>query len=146
MSVARQYDGFLPYVLACILEEREIAWNAEVYLEGESNDLEKDLVYQKPGGGVVIVECKTFATDTPERAVKGNLSDSMRQLSRQIESLQLRGIRVSDSVLAVNYAKDSEISEFVKNKLQESDYRQLKDTPFHLLHPSELDALPGLKK
>ena len=145
MTLARQYDGIIPYLIALALEERGIPWNSEVFLRGEPAEVEKDLVYMIPGRGLVLVECKTFATDVPPRTMKSNIQKSLKQISAQVERLKAKGIEPFLAALALNYVLTDELREFVTSQLLEGKFEPLPPDRFLLVGFGELHALPGLR-
>ncbi len=145
MTVARQYEGVMPYLIGLNLEQREVAWNAEIFIQGQNEDVEKDILYQLPDGNLVVVECKAFATDVPARTIKSNLASSFDQLSKQVASLQRVGAKVKHSVLATNYTLDASFEQHVKSLLEKPSNAPLRKTQFKVVGPGGIGLLPGFK-
>jgi hypothetical protein len=145
MTIARQYEGIFPYLIALRLEEHEIPWAAEVYLEGQGDDTEMDILYMLPGKALAVVECKTFATDVPARTIKSNITNSVGQLAKQVKTLQSRGVKVAHSVLATNYRVESDLKDFAESVVRKDRNSPLRSTDFQLVGLDDIALIPGLK-
>ncbi len=147
MTLTRHYEGTLLYLIAWILEQAGNKWNSQVYLEGEGEDTEKDIVYASESRDeIVVVECKTFATDVPDRTVATNLRKSLKQLAMKVNSLQKKDVKVSSAVLATNYVVKSGMRKKTQEILKQKTYSSLRKTKLVLIDPSNLNELPGVQK
>lgn len=142
MMFVRHYEGILPYLMAWDLEQNEVPWAAHAYLDGESRDTEKDLVFKPKGKkGVTIVECKSTYTDTPDRTMDVNLRDHLIQLAQHVASYQSKNITVARAVLATNYKTTKERQEMVQRwVMDEERLKCLRVPDFSLIGPNTLEC------
>lgn len=140
MVWVRQYAGALQYLLPWMLEQQEIAWAANAYLDGVSGDTEKDIVFETKGAkGVSLVECKSDYTDSPERTINQKIRDHLVQLSKAVASYKTLGIEVGMAILATNYEASSERREAVSKWIEsDSDLDPLRSVRFKMVGPGSL--------
>jgi hypothetical protein len=140
MIWVRQYHGIFQYLLPWTLEQNEIAWAANVFLEGVVDDTEKDLIFRPKGAkGITIVECKSDYTDSPERTVNQKLRDHLVQVSKAVHSYRKLGITVERAILATNNEATTPRADSVKQWIaDDSDLESLRGLEVKLVGPNNL--------
>jgi hypothetical protein len=142
MIWVRQYPGILQYLLPWTLEQNEIPWAANVFLEGVADDTEKDLIFKPKGAkGTTIVECKSDYTDSPERTVNQKLRDHLIQMAKATQSYRKLGIEVEKVILATNNEATPSRAESIKQWIDDdSDLESLSGLEVKLVGPNSLSG------
>ncbi len=147
MALARQRQGPLLYLLSWNLEQRGIPWGAQVYVQGIAEANEVDLVYRvNAEQGYVVGECKSYATDVPERTVETNLRKQIGQLSDKVTALNKAGIPLSKAILVTNYFVTKQRKAFVKSMVRAGAIWPCKKVDVVLIGPNNFPDLPGLER
>ncbi len=147
MTFVRHKKGAILHLLAWDLEIASIPWNAEAYPDGLPNAGELDLLYDPPGGkGVVLVECKSHVTDTPERTIQSNLKKAATQLAKKADVLSAAGISLRAVSVASNYPATPAREKLLKSTFDSKARNCSSNLDVVLLGPGTLSRIPGVSK
>ena len=143
MTFVRHKKGAVLHLLAWELEIAGIPWNGEAYADGLPNAGELDLVYDPPGKqGVVLVECKSHVTDTPERTIQSNLKKAATQLAKKADVLAGAGIPLAAVSVASNYPVTSARDKVLKSTFDSKARNCASSLDVILLGPGTLSRIP----
>ncbi len=145
MTFVRHREGGVLHFLAWKLENSGISWNGQAYADGLPDAGEPDLIYESPGGtGTVLIESKSFVTDTPERTVQSNLKDAAKQLAKKVDVLSRGGVTLSAAAVATNYIVTDSRRKTVAAAFLAKRAPNAAKIEVRLLGPGHLFELPGL--
>jgi len=138
----RRSEGLIIAIIHSLFRKSKIKWSPNVYLSGNKDDSEKDIVYRKDNG-YGIVEIKSYARDGTKRTRKENMKKIVNQLLRDFKEYTRKGIVITEMIGIVNYHLDKDNSAIIKDLLKQSKYHQLKNIT-HILGCNSLDKMGKL--